>query len=63
MAYRFGFVAVTLAWSAAVAMLAGTIFLAARWRRARIISPVEFLEARYNPYCDRCWRGPAFRSR
>ena len=49
MAYRFGLVAITLAWSAAVAMLAGTIFLAARWQRARIISPVEFLEARFNP--------------
>ncbi|MBA2257874.1 MAG: sodium/solute symporter [Acidobacteria bacterium] len=49
MAYRFGIVAMTLAWSAAVAMLAGTIFLAARWQRARIISPVEFLEARFNP--------------
>lgn len=48
MAYRFGFVAVTLAWSSAVAMLAGTLFLAARWRRARIMSPVEFLEARYS---------------
>jgi SSS family transporter len=48
MAYRFGFVAVVLAWSAAVAMALGTIFLASRWRRARIISPVEFLEARYN---------------
>lgn len=48
MAYRFGFVAITLAWSAAVAMAIGTIFLASRWRRARIISPVEFLEARYN---------------
>jgi SSS family solute:Na+ symporter len=47
-AYRFGFVAVTLAWSSAVAMAAGTFFLASRWRRARIISPVEFLEARYN---------------
>jgi SSS family solute:Na+ symporter len=49
MAYRFGLVAITLAWSAAVAMLAGTIFLAARWQRARIISPVAFLEARFNP--------------
>lgn len=48
MAYRYGFVAVTLAWSSAVAMLAGTLLLAARWRRARIISPIEFLEARYN---------------
>ena len=48
MAYRYGFVAITLAWSSAVAMAVGTLFLAARWRRARIISPVEFLEARYN---------------
>ena len=48
MAYRYGFVAVTLAWSAAVAMAVGTLFMASRWRRARIISPVEFLEARYN---------------
>lgn len=49
MAYRYGLVAVTLSWSAAVAMLAGTVFLAARWQRARILSPVEFLEARYSP--------------
>ena len=49
MAYRYGLVALTLAWSAAAAMLAGTIFLAARWQRARIISPVEFLESRFNP--------------
>ncbi|HVH55507.1 MAG TPA: hypothetical protein VM791_04600 [Vicinamibacterales bacterium] len=49
MAYRHGLVAITLAWSAAAAMLAGTIFLAARWQRARIISPVAFLEARFNP--------------
>lgn len=48
MAYRYGFVAVTLAWSTAVAMAIGTLFMASRWRRARIISPVEFLEARYN---------------
>lgn len=48
MAYRYGFVAVTLAWSSAAAMAVGTLFLASRWRRARIISPVEFLEARYN---------------
>ncbi|MGI8468628.1 MAG: sodium:solute symporter family transporter [Pyrinomonadaceae bacterium] len=50
MAYRFGFVAITLAWSAAAAMIIGTIFLAGRWRRARIVSPVEFLEARYGKY-------------
>lgn len=49
MAYRYGLVAITLSWSAATAMLAGTIFLASRWQRARILSPVEFLEARYSP--------------
>ncbi|MPZ19498.1 MAG: sodium/solute symporter [Luteitalea sp.] len=49
MAYRYGLVAITLAWSAAAAMLAGSVFLAARWQRARIISPVEFLEARFSP--------------
>ena len=50
MAYRFGFVAVTLAWSSAAAMIIGTIFLARRWRRARIVSPVEFLEERYSKH-------------
>ncbi|MGH9664184.1 MAG: sodium:solute symporter family transporter, partial [Bryobacteraceae bacterium] len=48
-AYRYGLVAVTLTWSAPAAMLAGTMLLAGRWRRARILSPVEFLEARYSP--------------
>lgn len=49
MAYRYGFVAITLSCSAAVAMLTGTIFLSARWQRARLVSPVQFLEARFNP--------------
>lgn len=49
MAYRYGMVAVTLVWSSAGAMVVGTWLLAGRWRRARIISPVEFLEARYSP--------------
>ncbi|HEX7296171.1 MAG TPA: hypothetical protein VF251_10490 [Pyrinomonadaceae bacterium] len=48
MAYRFGFVAVTLAWSSAVGMVVGTLLLASRWRRARILSPIEFLETRYS---------------
>lgn len=48
MAYRFGFVAVTLAWSSAVGMAIGTLVLATRWRRARILSPIEFLETRYS---------------
>jgi SSS family solute:Na+ symporter len=59
MAYRHGVVAITLAWSAAVAMAVGTVALAARWRRARIISPVEFLEARYSRHIRQvlAWAG------
>jgi SSS family solute:Na+ symporter len=59
MAYRHGVVAVTLAWSAAVAMAVGTAALAARWRRARIITPVEFLEARYSKHIRQvlAWAG------
>lgn len=59
MAYRHGVVAVTLAWSAAVAMAVGTVALATRWRRARIITPVEFLEARYSKHIRQvlAWAG------
>jgi SSS family solute:Na+ symporter len=59
MAYRYGFVAVTLAWSAAVAMAVGTVALSARWRRARILTPVEFLEARYSKHIRQvlAWTG------
>lgn len=59
LAYRYGFVAVTLAWSSAVAMFAGTLLLAAKWRRARLTSPVEFLERRYNKHIRQilAWSG------
>jgi SSS family solute:Na+ symporter len=48
MAYRYGLTAMTMTWSSAAAMVVGTMFLAGRWRRARIVSPVEFLELRYS---------------
>lgn len=48
MAYRYGLVAMTMTWSSAAAMVVGTMFLAGKWRRARIVSPVEFLELRYS---------------
>jgi SSS family transporter len=46
-AYRHGLVAVTMGYMAMPAVLVGALFLAGRWRRARIDSPVEYLEARY----------------
>ncbi|HEY3836299.1 MAG TPA: sodium/solute symporter [Bryobacteraceae bacterium] len=49
MAYRYGLISFTLGCSSVAAMVVGTTLLAGRWRRARIVSPVEFLEARYSP--------------
>ncbi|MHC4441580.1 MAG: sodium:solute symporter family transporter [Planctomycetota bacterium] len=47
LAFKHGFVSVTLYWVATPAVLIGAYFLSWRWRRARILSPVEYLEARY----------------
>jgi SSS family transporter len=46
MAYRYGFVAILLSWTSVPACLLGGTLFASRWRRARIITPVEFLEQR-----------------
>ena len=45
-AYRYGFVAIILFWTSVPACILGGSLFAARWRRARIITPVEFLEQR-----------------
>ncbi len=57
--YRYGFVGVTLLWVAVPATLFSTIFLAHKWRRARIESPVEYLEHRYSPVLRQLfsWQG------
>ncbi len=46
--YRHGWVGVTLLWVAVPATLFSVLLLAQKWRRARIDSPVEYLEARYS---------------
>ena len=45
-AYRYGLVAIVLFWTSVPACILGGRLFAARWRRARIITPVEFLEQR-----------------
>lgn len=45
--YEHGFVSVALGWMVIPAVLIGVLFFATRWRRARIDSPVEYLEERY----------------
>jgi len=47
LAFKYGFVAVTLYWVTVPAVFIGAVWIAGRWRRARIVSPVEFLEQRY----------------
>ncbi len=48
LAFKYGMVAITLSWVVIPAMvLAATIF-APRWRRARVLTPLGFMEQRYN---------------
>jgi len=47
-AYEDGLVSVIVLWSTVPACIFASVFLAKRWRRARIISPMEYLETRFN---------------
>lgn len=47
-AYEHGLVAVTVFWSTLPACLIAGVFLARRWRRADLTTPVEYLEKRFN---------------
>lgn len=62
-AYRDGLVAMLILWSAVPAALFGTVFLAGRWRRAGLMTPVEYLEQRYNASVRQIvsWGGVVFR--
>ena len=57
--YRHGWVGVTLLWVAIPAVLFSAYFFSARWRRARIDSPVEYLETRYSAVLRQlfAWQG------
>jgi len=46
-AHRYGFVALTQGWMVIPAVLVGAIVFSKLWRRARIDSPVEYIEERY----------------
>ena len=47
--FKLGWVGVTLFWVMIPATIVSVTFFATKWRRARIDSPVEFLESRYSP--------------
>jgi SSS family transporter len=48
LAYQYGWLPITLFWAYIPATLLGAFVFAPRWRRARIDSPVEYLESRIN---------------
>jgi len=47
-AYLYGFTAVTLFWASVPACIGGGLLFASRWRRARVVTPIEFLKQRYS---------------
>lgn len=49
LAYKYGWVGVTMLWVAVPATIFSVTFFAVPWRRARIDSPLEYLESRYSP--------------
>lgn len=48
MAYTYGLVAMTIFWTGVPACLLAGLVFARRWRRARVITPIQFLEERCN---------------
>jgi SSS family solute:Na+ symporter len=48
MAYDYGLMAATLCWTVVPAYLVGAYVFAPLWRRTGILTPVEYLEQRYN---------------
>ena len=62
-AYEDGVVAIVVFWSCAFAVLAGTWIFASRWRRAKVATPMEYLERRYGAWVRQfiSWCGVGFR--
>jgi SSS family solute:Na+ symporter len=46
--YTYGWVSITLFWVTVPACALGGLVFARKWRQARVITPVEFLERRFN---------------
>lgn len=49
LAYKYGWVPVTVSWLSVPAVLLGAWFLAVRWRRAAKESPIDYVADRYTP--------------
>ena len=47
-AYKYGIVAIIIMWMSPLCILLGGYFTADRWRRSRVVTPLGFMERRYN---------------
>jgi len=47
-AYKYGVVAIVIMWVSPLCILLGGTLTARRWRRARVVTPLGFMERRYN---------------
>ena len=59
LAYQYGWPAVTIFWVTVPSSILGAYFFAARWRRAALTSPLEYIEERFGPALRQClaWLG------
>ena len=57
--YTYGFVAICACWTAVPGCILGGLVFARRWRQARVTTPVEFLERRFNAFVRQlmAWAG------
>lgn len=57
--YTYGFTAISLIWVAVPGCIAGALIFARQWRRARVVTPVEFMERRFNSFVRQllAWAG------
>src|SRR5690348_8947715 len=57
--YQYGIVSIIVAWTAVPGCIFGGLIFARRWRQARVSTPVEFLERRFNIFVRQlmAWAG------
>ncbi len=62
-AFKYGLVAMVIAWSVVPVMVMARLFFAHRWRRARVMTPLGFMERRFSPLVHQVmvWTGLPFR--
>jgi len=58
-AFKYGLVAMVIAWAGVPAMFIARLFFAYRWRRARVLTPLGFMEQRYSKFVHQVfvWTG------